>query len=114
MEIAKHGPKLTPAANPSQTYPTPVGSWGFSLKNTSMHNLASMIMRWTDRPVIDLTGLTGVYDVDLSWKPLSPDEPPNPLAPLDALQILGLKSVARKLPIEFMIVEQADKIPVEN
>lgn len=114
LVVGKNGPRLTPAANPDKQYPTPVGPWGFSLKNTSMHNLASMLMRWLDRPVIDMTGLTGIYDVDLSWKPLSPDAPANPLAALDALDTLGLKAESRKAPIEFVIVEQARKTPIEN
>lgn len=76
-----------------------------------------------DRPVLDMTGLKGVFDFTLDW---TPDESPSakaegaidaPKSPslLTALQEqLGLKLQGRKAPIEILVVDHAEKVPTEN
>jgi uncharacterized protein (TIGR03435 family) len=73
-----------------------------------------------DRPVLDRTGLTGVYDFKLEWsaEEQSADRATsaNPAAPsiFTAVQEqLGLKLESTKAPIEFFVIEQAAK-PTEN
>jgi uncharacterized protein (TIGR03435 family) len=68
-----------------------------------------------DRPVIDKTGLTGMYDYKLQW---GDDAAATPEA--DALSIftamqeqLGLKLEPAKAPIQVLVVDRADK-PSEN
>jgi uncharacterized protein (TIGR03435 family) len=80
---------------------------------------------WVDRPVIDLTGLTGTYDFTLYWTPEYPmvelnarpgaeaAEPAPTL--LQALQDqLGLKLEARKSSIEVIVIDHVEKIPTGN
>jgi uncharacterized protein (TIGR03435 family) len=73
-----------------------------------------------DRPVLDRTGLTGVYDFKLEWsaEEQSADRTTstNPAGPsiFTAVQEqLGLKLESTKAPVEFFVIEQAGK-PTEN
>jgi uncharacterized protein (TIGR03435 family) len=73
-----------------------------------------------DRPVLDRTGLTGVYDFKLEWsaEEQSADRATstNPAGPsiFTAVQEqLGLKLESTKAPVEFFVIEQAAK-PTEN
>jgi uncharacterized protein (TIGR03435 family) len=83
--------------------------------------LAFLLTRRMDHPVIDLTGLKGIYDysVDLSGLsefsgPASPD--PNGVSIFSAIQQdLGLKLEARKQqPIEMLVIDTVNKVPIEN
>jgi uncharacterized protein (TIGR03435 family) len=77
----------------------------------------------TQRPVIDLTGLTGNYDFTLSFMPeLPPDVPKDNLPPevrdrpsiFEAVkQQLGLKLVPQKGPVDYYIIDHIDR-PSDN
>jgi uncharacterized protein (TIGR03435 family) len=72
------------------------------------------------RPVIDATGLMGEYEIELHWVPFTagantPDFIPSGPDLERALQEqLGLKVESRKVSLEFVIVDQAEKTPTEN
>lgn len=108
----------------------------------TMAQLVASLSNALDRPVLDQTGLTATYDIDLTWTPDGADNPmlrtPGPITggmagagdagrgPVDtasepglnlpqALQAtLGLKLDQRKGPAEVLIVDHADKTPIEN
>ncbi|HVY92284.1 MAG TPA: TIGR03435 family protein [Bryobacteraceae bacterium] len=66
-----------------------------------------------DRPVVDRTGLNGTYDLTFDWKPGEPDSPSASL--FTAMQEqLGLKLEARKIPLEVLVVDHAEKVPKGN
>jgi uncharacterized protein (TIGR03435 family) len=44
------------------------GNQAFSAKSMTIENFADMLSRFTGKPVIDQTGLTGNYDIDLEFK----------------------------------------------
>jgi uncharacterized protein (TIGR03435 family) len=59
-----------------------------------------------DRPVIDLTGLSGEFDVTLDFS----DE-----SIVTAIQDqLGLKLELRKIPIDVLVVDRVEKVPAAN
>ena len=58
------GPAEAWAECPSMFFP---GGW--SLRSMSMHALAVALERMVRRPVIDRTGLTGLFDIDLAYVP---------------------------------------------
>jgi uncharacterized protein (TIGR03435 family) len=69
----------------------------------------------TGRIVIDKTGLTGYYDVDLKW---TPDEDlanggsgPSLFTALE--EQLGLKLVSKKAPVDVVVVDHIER-PSEN
>ena len=77
-----------------------------------------------DRPVIDLTGLKGIYsgsiDLALPRPPATApggtesgaSEPGSPFQ--DAVRPLGLTLEARSMPIEMILVDHMEKTPAEN
>ena len=82
----------------------------------TMGTISQVLTPQTGRPVIDRTGLTGMYNVLLKWRPsLSPDAPPG-----DAVSIftavqeqLGLRLESGTAPLDVVVVERI-KRPTEN
>ena len=112
------------------------GDKGVEGKKLSMTALTYMLTPFLDRPAIDMTGLKGVYDLELN---ISPEDlramqirsavnagvslPPQALRVLDnasgdslgaALDKLGLKLVSRKAALEVVVVDAMQKAPTEN
>ena len=89
-----------------------------------MSNLARMLSNpnAANRTVIDKTGLTGKYDFTLSYDLPKPGNSvagetgePAALSVFEALQQqLGLKLVSTKAPFDKVVVDSADKTPVQN
>jgi uncharacterized protein (TIGR03435 family) len=74
----------------------------------SMTKLAAILSGYGPGPVVDQTGLTDFYSFRLSW-----DETAGPSL-FSALQDqLGLRLEPRKVPVEYFIVDSAEK-PSEN
>jgi uncharacterized protein (TIGR03435 family) len=88
----------------------------------SMPELGQYLAGQLQRPVVDETGLQGVYDFTLSWNArLSSGAPPRPdgsdvgLTLTEALeQQLGLKLQAKKAMIEKLVIDSVEKVPTEN
>lgn len=108
----------------------------FTVKRLTMARSVEVLGRFLDRPVVDMTNLTGVYDLEL---PLSAEDyrgmlirsaitagvslPPEAqrLAMSDigeslasALQALGLKLEPRKAPLDVLVVDHIGKTPSDN
>lgn len=162
LVVAPGGPKLTTAAPapdaPAGTQPGVNVSAGgrelgasadlgggssFNLANDRIEmrrmtaaTMARLLTRLADRPVVDATGLTGTYDVDLE---VSQDQyrailvraalnngtvlPPQALRLLDgagsdpfsdALGRVGLSLDARKAPLDTLVIDSILKTPTDN
>ena len=88
-------------------------------KGVYMPMLATVLSRFLRQPVVDMTGLTGRYVVKLDWTPdpVDPEKAPQVSGPTiyTALQEqLGLKLEARKGPLEVMVVDHAERVPISN
>jgi uncharacterized protein (TIGR03435 family) len=68
-----------------------------------------------DRLIVDKTGLTGRYDIQLKWTPNASQEATDQgLSIFTALEEqLGLKLVASKGPVDAIVVEHVER-PTEN
>ncbi len=81
--------------------------------------LTFMMTRRMDRPVLDMTGLTGIYDYSLDITGLGAFSGPNPPEGSPSIftavqNDLGLKLEARKHPIEILVIDAVNKVPTEN
>ena len=153
----KGGPKLKPAEVPTGEAAAAAGSGsrgggrgnmmmmmgpdGVHVKAASatLAGLGEMMSRFTDRPIVDMTGIQGQYDFDLAFSPESMRgmpgggmRGPGPGGPgggeghpadaasdsggtiFDAVQKYGLKLEARKAPMEILIVDHMERAPTEN
>jgi uncharacterized protein (TIGR03435 family) len=111
--------KVKPASTDSEA--TLSGSaTGAFFHNQPISRFTFMLTRRMDRPVLDKTGLTGVYDytIDLSGLGFNGQPPQDPTAGpsiFTAVQDnLGLRLEAQRAPIEILVIDQVDKIPIEN
>jgi uncharacterized protein (TIGR03435 family) len=83
-----------------------------------MPELAKAISRSAGRPVIDGTGLEGLYIYELNFTPLSAqsenasDPAPDFFAAVQ--QQLGLKLEPKKAPVDVLVIDHADRVPSGN
>jgi uncharacterized protein (TIGR03435 family) len=87
-------------------------------RGVGMADIANLISRWVDRPVIDRTGLTGVFDLDLEGVEVKPAGPFGPSQrPSETTrsifdhiqQQLGMRLEPVTAPVEVVIVEDVDR-----
>jgi uncharacterized protein (TIGR03435 family) len=111
--VGKGGAKLqssTDGVQPrAQVLPNGFQTWHMDAKG-----IAGVLSIPAGGPVSDKTGLTGTYDVKLSYAPAND---PNSNLPsfFTALQEqLGLKLESDKVPVDILIIDHVDKIPTEN
>ena len=66
------------------------------------------------RPVVDATGLKGLYDFDISWSLRAPKTVDSGISLFDALKQLGLKMETKTAPLPAIIVDRANETPTAN
>jgi uncharacterized protein (TIGR03435 family) len=107
--VADSGPKLqeSKAAQPyaifNQSAPATLNAQKYS-----MAMLAALFWKIRDRPFVDETGLTGGYDFKLTW-----DETDGPSLYPAIQEQLGLRLVAKRVPVSLFVLESALK-PILN
>jgi uncharacterized protein (TIGR03435 family) len=122
--VMKNGPKFN-AGDGGATSTSPDGAGGFAFRNWTMSDFANSLSMMTvvGRPVLDHTGLKGSYSFNAKLSDVPPeaggpdgkDSALNSDAIFWALQDqLGLKLEPRKDPVDFLVIDHADKVPVEN
>jgi uncharacterized protein (TIGR03435 family) len=69
-----------------------------------------------DRPVVDMTGIKGVYDFMLKWSPddASADVRTSPSIFTALQEQLGLKLETRKIPARILVIDHMEKVPTGN
>jgi uncharacterized protein (TIGR03435 family) len=118
----KKGLKFEPAdPNLSSTVANTLHLGHIDSKKVSMTMLATVLSRFMRQPVLDMTGLSGSYAVKLDWaqEPATPPKEGDTIAPgptiYTALQEqLGLKLESRKGPLEVIVIDHAERVPVAN
>ncbi len=123
LVVARNGPKLKVSVDDPGA-PKPRGtlrSGGrkrFEFDSWTMASFARTLESDVDRPVIDMTGLEGTYDIRLEFaETKSAFGSPDPQAPelFTALtEQLGLKLESRKGPVVLLVVDSASRQPTEN
>lgn len=130
LVVAKNGPKLKPAqrseeeairAKNSDAVSVPGGSGVFVRGQTNGHidiygattgTLALLLSGPAGRPVVDKTGLTGLYDMhlDMGQAGLSPDGSANPGPSVfsSVQEQLGLKLESQKEQVEYLVIDHIE------
>jgi uncharacterized protein (TIGR03435 family) len=85
-------------------------SWHFG--STTTAQLADRLTGIVRGPVVDETGLTGKYSIDILTHPATDDLPEQTI--YSELERMGLKLTSRKISAEFLIVDKISKLPTEN
>jgi uncharacterized protein (TIGR03435 family) len=112
---AKGGPKLRPgAAGAAGGIRTASGKTAvkMSATNQSMARLADALAGAAGRPVVDQTGLSGVYNFELEYARGDESEAPSIFAAVE--EQLGLKLQPGRGPVEILAIDRADKVPTAN
>jgi uncharacterized protein (TIGR03435 family) len=109
----------------------------FEAKKLTMASVAGMLERFLERPVVDLTALSGSYDFAFDLNPddyrmmliraataaglvMSPDAlraldtSPTPASLFDGLARFGLKLESHKAPLDVLVVDSIRRTPTEN
>ena len=118
--------------------PSPDGkSMRFEITGATLAELAEGLSPMADHPIVDMTGLTGKYQItlDISMQEImnaaraaGANVPPAAVDPnkpaegasdpgstiFTSLQALGLKLEARKTPMPMIVVDSIEKMPTEN
>lgn len=121
LAVAKSGPKLH-KADPGGNTSMNGENGSFAFRGTSMPQFAEDLSTFSqvDRPVLDRTGIPGVFDFNLKFGD-SNDEMKRALVTGDGVSIftivqeqLGLKLEARKGPVEMLVIDHVARAPGEN
>lgn len=130
--LAERARSAQPAQGPLMAGDRPscgmvIAPWSIRMGGSLLSQLAIVLSRVTSRLVIDRTGLTGTYDIDLQWTPqgvrmnapppADAPAPPIPAPPIDpngapletAIQEqLGLKLALERASVPVLVVESAE------
>lgn len=116
LEVAKPGPKLekTEAGEAS----TNSSRGRIDARKATMDRFADVLSRQMDLPVINQTGLEGVFNLKLEWtpeslKPAGSGTAEEPSIFTAIQQQLGLRLRSQKTPVEMLVIDHAEK-PSEN
>ena len=131
----------TPQTRAAKMSMGPNGNMHLEAGKVTMADFADILSRFVGRPVIDMTGLKGNYQIalDLAMADLmkvaqaSGAMPPGMVSPggrgaapadtpsdpsdaaiFSSVQKLGLKLDSRKAPIETIVIDHLEKTPTEN
>lgn len=117
LEVAKDGPKLkkTEAGEAS----TNSSRGRIDARKATMDRFADALSRQMDLPVVNRTGVEGVFNLKLEWTPenlktTSPGtETEQPSIFTAIQQQLGLRLRSQKTPVEMLVIDHAER-PSEN
>jgi len=117
LVVSKGGPKLKESTTEGEPSMKPDRA-RMVAEHVTMSRFADLLTNPLHSPVVDKTGLTGRYDFSLDISKyatpgMSPDEMSTALAEC-LQQELGLRVEARKLPLEILMIDRAEKAPLGN
>lgn len=118
LVVGKNGAKLHAATDEPATAPKDAqGQLRIVSNSIPMLMVATLLSRYMGDFVVDETGLPGRFEVKLVWTPDDrpvPDDQRGPSVFTAVQEQLGLKLEPRKGPMDVMIIDHAEKTPLEN
>jgi uncharacterized protein (TIGR03435 family) len=124
LVVAKGGFKLKPV-EPDGLSGTTGGTTGngsvrtLNAKKSSMADLATDIARGLGQMVVDKTGVQGVYDFELRYTTDDLSSAAGDLEGIPSLftalrDVLGLRLQPEKVPVDIIVVDHVERVPIEN
>jgi uncharacterized protein (TIGR03435 family) len=111
LVVAKQGLKLKESADDDKGMSS-MGQGKLTAHRAQVGSLAFSLSGTVGRVIIDKTGLTALYDIDLTWSP--DNEPDSGPSVFTALQDqLGLKLESAKAPVDVVVIDHIER-PSEN
>jgi uncharacterized protein (TIGR03435 family) len=116
LVIAKGGSKLKASADTK--FGVKTGRGHLEIHAGSMPAFVGYLLstRAADRPMVDMTGLKGYFDITLDWTPENIQPVPTDIGPsvFTAMrEQLGLRLESQKSPFEVIVIDHAER-PSEN
>jgi uncharacterized protein (TIGR03435 family) len=120
LTVGKNGPRLTPSdvEGPPESQNDPAKG-RITFKRTTLAELAGLLSGGGSR-TLDRTGLAGRYDFVLDYGRFLDSTDPSGMPAFNAAlreaipAELGLKLEAKSLPLDVLVVDHLEKVPVEN
>jgi uncharacterized protein (TIGR03435 family) len=116
LTVARGGTKLKAVAAGEGNFTW--GSGRISVKGESMDDLADHLSRpmfGLGAPVMNATGLDGVFNFNLEWTPDTvPSTSPGPSLFTALQEQLGLKLESSKSQVEVLVIDHVQRIPTPN
>src|SRR5262245_27113641 len=118
LVVARNGHKLTPAKSPNCDPSNPKPGCGFRASpseiigsGVSMEQLATRLSRSLGLTVVDRTGVTGAFDLEVRWTndeatPLERGATAGPALYAAIQDQLGLRLESAKAPVEMLIIDR--------
>jgi uncharacterized protein (TIGR03435 family) len=107
----KNGTKLR-AAKEDSAGNNLAASGHISSNHMSIKVLATLLSRFEREIVVDQSGLTGPFEVKLDWT--EDDVPSGPSIYAALQEQLGLRLESRRGPLDVLVIDHAEKVPVDN
>ncbi len=113
-------PKADRTSSKMSASASPLGTTKrFTAQAMRFQQFSEWLMGGAGGPVLDLTGIQGAYDFDITWTQDRRDEigggqqaDPALLAAVESQ--LGLKFEKRKIPLDVLVVDHVEKTPTPN
>jgi uncharacterized protein (TIGR03435 family) len=122
--VAKGGHKLKPSQSEGEmeVKPSSTSKMAAAFSRVTLAQLSEMAQSPLQGVVVDQTGLKGSYDFTLDMSPFMGGGDFRPTGIEDIITMiiqavneqLGIKIEQKKVPAELLIVDHAEKVPVEN
>jgi len=129
--VGKNGPRLGAAKEPGDIAPPRLGAGRIQHDRMPMQVLVMLLSRFERQTVVDQTNLQGSFAINLQWIPdnlrgrTAPDggplvvnsetiDPNGPSLYTAIQEQLGLRLESRRGPVDVVVVDSAERVPVEN
>jgi uncharacterized protein (TIGR03435 family) len=122
LVVGKNGPKLKAAEKADEQDVQQVRGDRLALQivrggimghSIAIGSFAGSLAPVVGYQVVDHTGLTGTFDIDFTWTP-DDSKGTGPTLFTAIQEQLGLKLEPGKAPVEVLLVDHAERIPMEN
>jgi uncharacterized protein (TIGR03435 family) len=120
LSVGKNGPKFKESDSEGDSALEPeMKTMSISIKRAPISQLVAIASKAVQAPVLDMTELKGRYDVTIQiskYLPQPGDGPPDVVSILQRglQEELGLKLESKKVPLDLLVVDHAERAPAEN